>query len=115
MRDILVGLGVEPARILLEDKAHDTLSSIYLCKAILAGRADVGQVIVCTSPYHQPRCTLLFRLAGVPAELGDMPGDRPHVGWVRWLYSVAREVPATAWDAFLILIGRGRSGPESRG
>lgn len=114
MRDILVELGVEPSRILLESQANDTLSSIYFCKAILDGREDVGRVIVCSGPYHNPRCAMLFRLVGISAEIGDMPGDMPHLGWAKWLYYVAREIPATAWDIALVLSARLRGRPESK-
>lgn len=108
MRDLLIGHGVEADRIVLEDQAHDTLSSIYRCKEILDGRADVGRVIVCSSPYHNPRCRLLFRMLGVPAEIDRMPADRPHLGTVKWLYYIVRELPAIAWDALLLLIDRAR-------
>jgi uncharacterized SAM-binding protein YcdF (DUF218 family) len=114
MRDILVALGVELSRIELESQANDTLSSIYHCKVILDGREDVGQVIVCSSPYHNPRCAVLFRLVGIRAGIGDMPSDRPHLGLTKWLYYVAREIPATAWDIVLVLFARLRGRPETK-
>jgi uncharacterized SAM-binding protein YcdF (DUF218 family) len=114
MRDILVEKGVDPSRIILESEADDTLSSIYFCKSILDTRRDVERVIVCSSPYHNPRCAILFRLVGIPAEIGEMPGDRPHLGWGKWLYFVAREFPATAWDIALVLSARLRGLPAAK-
>jgi len=106
MHDILVETGVHPSRIIVESKADDTLSSIYFSKAILDTRDDVERVIVCSSPYHNPRCAILFRLVGIPAAIGDMPGDRPHLGLAKWLYYVVREIPATVWDVALVLAAR---------
>lgn len=106
MRDGLVALGADPARIVLEPEAEDTLASVLRCKAILDARAPGARVLVCTSPFHARRCVWLFRLAGVPAEAAPMPRDRPSLGWRRWLYHRLRELPATLQDVPLVLLAR---------
>lgn len=108
MRDQLVTLGVDPALILVEDRACDTLQSIYLCHDLIRNLEDSVVVEVCTSPYHQFRCWALFRLAGLPARCPRMPGDRAALGMRKSIFYWFRELPATIWDVFLILIGRGR-------
>ncbi|MDP6344433.1 MAG: YdcF family protein [Alphaproteobacteria bacterium] len=109
MGRLLLELGVPDERILREAAGHDTLSSVIECIRILRGRGDAGRVLVCSSPYHAPRCQLLFRLFGVPAVRADMPGDRAALGWGKWLYYLLREAAALPYDAALaILGGRGR-------
>ena len=73
MRDILVELGIEEQRILLECEARDTLESVRLCTRILRRRPDVGRVIVSTSSYHRMRCTCC---SGWPASTAR-PCPRP--------------------------------------
>jgi uncharacterized SAM-binding protein YcdF (DUF218 family) len=109
MRDILVELGIEEQRVLLECEARDTLESVRLCTHILRRRPDVGQVIVSTSSYHRMRCTLLFRLAGFDSTALPTASDRPYLGWSKWLRYVLKELLATPWDAAVLLahkIGR---------
>ena len=112
MRDLLIRCGVPGERIVLEERGTDTLSSVVECTRILGELGDeVDRVIVCTSPYHIPRCRLLFRIAGVATEAAAMPSDLSALGLRRWLYYVAREVVATPWDAALALLEHTRRHP----
>ena len=106
MRDLLVALGVEPSRILLEPEAADTLQSVRLCTRLLRARGDVVRVLVATSSYHRARCTLLFRLAGFDSQALSTPSDRAHLGTAKWLGYVLKECLATPWDALLLLVLR---------
>lgn len=107
MRQLLLRRGVANDEILLEERGTDTLSSVVECAKILEARDDVRSITVCTSPYHIPRCRLLFRLAGVATRRGDMRSDLSALGTRSWLYYVLREVAATPWDAILMLLRRG--------
>lgn len=102
-RDILLAAGVEPSRVVIEDRARDTLQSVRRCAAILRRRGDADELLVCTSGYHAPRCTLLFRLAGFRARAAAAAPDRPHLGTPKWLRYVVKECLATPWDALLLL------------
>lgn len=108
MRDLLVEMGIEEQRILLECEARDTLESVRLCTRILRRRPDIGRVIVSTSSYHRLRCTLLFRLAGFDCTALPTGSDRCYLGWSKWLRYVLKELLATPWDAALLLMHRFR-------
>ncbi len=122
MRQVLGGHGVAWERILVERESRDTLEQARRAAAILAGLPGHGRVLACTSPFHQPRCLLLLRLAGVRAERPPMPPDR--LGHGPRLRCVAREFVAAVWDAGLLcllrLTGRGplptsaQRGPDDR-
>lgn len=99
MRQLLLELGAEDGQVLVEDQAQDTLQSVLHCRDILRRQADASrEVIVCSSPYHNYRCQMLFRLAGVPCRRGAMPSDRPALGAAKWLYYYFREAVAIPWD-----------------
>ena len=99
MQQLLLELGAEKEQILLEEQARDTLQSVLNCRDILKQQADaLCEVIVCSSPYHNYRCQMLFRLAGVPCRRGEMPSDRPALGTAKWLYYYFREIAAIPWD-----------------
>lgn len=102
MRDMLLEGGVAPERILIEDKARDTLESVLLCDRLLSGRGDVARIVPCTSRYHIPRCALLLRMLGYPVQAGRMPSDRPQVAHRQLALYVLKECIATPYDAFLL-------------
>ena len=106
IRDLLLRAGVPAERILVEDRARDTLESVRNCDSILAGRGDVECVAPCTSLYHVPRCALLFRLLGYRVRIPPTQDDRSHLGLRKWLYFILKEVVALPYDAVLLLLGR---------
>jgi uncharacterized SAM-binding protein YcdF (DUF218 family) len=106
MRDLLVALGVDGHKVIVEDAARDTLESVRLCTRLLRQRGDVRQLLVCSSSYHNLRCTLLFRLAGFPASAVPAASDRRQLGSAKWLRYVLKEFLATPWDATLLLVHR---------
>ena len=105
-RDLLIA-GIAPERILPEIHGRDTLESVRLCDAMLRGRGDCHSVAVCTSPFHQPRCALLFRLLGYRVERPRMPSDRGRILKRRYAQYLLKELVATPYDALLLLLRRG--------
>ena len=102
-RDLLIA-GIAPERIIPETQGHDTLESVRLCDAILRKRGDCRSVAICTSPFHQPRCALLFRLLGYRVESPLMPSDRGRVLMRKYARYVLKEIFATPYDALLLLL-----------
>jgi len=104
-RDLLIA-GVDAGRIIPETHGRDTLESVRLCDEILRGRGDCRSVAVCTSPFHQPRCALLFSLLGYRVERPPMPSDRGRLLKRRLAQYVLKEIVATPYDALLLLLRR---------
>jgi vancomycin permeability regulator SanA len=101
MARLLREMGVPPDRILLEETGTDTLSSVRAVARMLAGTASV---YVATSGYHQPRCLLLLRLAGIAAFA--CPPPPTWMGfWQRWFWRL-RELVAIPYDGVLGLLLR---------
>ena len=98
MRDRLLDHGVPAERIILEDTATDTLSSVRAVRRLLLAHGLRGTVHVATSGYHQPRCLALLWLAGVPARRAPPPPAPPG----RWYWRL-REVPALPYDIVLVI------------
>ena len=107
IRRLLREAGVRPSRVLVEDRAEDTLQSVVRCAEIIR-RVDPQAVIVCTDRFHVARCRSLFRLAGIPTVAPpSLPPPAP-AGMQRWLMSCVREAVALPLDAMLLLAARVR-------
>lgn len=83
--------GVPAAQIQMEETATDTLSSAVACARMLAGAP--GPVQVASSGYHQRRCVMLLRMAGIRATPCPPP---PPGSWV-WYWRL-RECAALPYD-----------------
>jgi len=103
MRRLLLDSGVSPEDIIMDNNARDTLDTVRNARRILTERGLFGTIVVCTSTYHQPRCVLLLRFAGLKTRPAGGLSDRVHVGNKKWLYFVARELPAIIWDTFFAI------------
>lgn len=102
MRDALLAGGVPAGRIRVEPTAGDTVASVRAVWRMLRGAGHRGPVLVATSAYHQPRCLLLCRLAGLAARLCPPPPESAsRTLWRRWYWRL-REVPALPYDAAII-------------
>ena len=111
MKDLLLNLGANEQQILMEDQSFTTMESAFHCAAIIKQASEPHpHVTVCSSPYHNFRCQLLFRLFNIEAQRGNMPSDRPALGTFKWLYYYFREAAAIPWDylhlRLLLLTGR---------
>lgn len=107
MKRLLLDMGADETQILVEDRAQDTLQSVLYCTDILKQlQSNALEVIVCSSPYHNYRCQMLFRMWGVPCRRGKMPSDRVALGTAQWLYYYFREAVAMPWDFMHICLLR---------
>nr|WP_194300936.1 YdcF family protein [Acetobacter oeni] len=105
MTGLLRDAGISVAAILPEPTASDTCDSVIVCTRILRARGYSGPVGIVTSDFHMMRCVAMMRAAGwtvvkipAPSGVGLAVGRR---AW-QWL----REVPATVWDVFLVILWR---------
>ena len=93
-------------KILLEETATDTLSSVRAMRRLLRVHAISGPVFVATSAYHLPRCLLLLWLAGIPARPCRPPPEPAAARFSQRWYWRLREIPAVPYDAALVLFLR---------
>ncbi|MCQ8278313.1 YdcF family protein [Acetobacteraceae bacterium KSS8] len=101
----LLHAGVTADRILTDERARDTLDTVFNVRAMLRDLGHRGPVFAATSAYHLPRCIVLLRLAGLAARpVPPPPEPASHLFLRRWRWRL-REVPALPWDA-LLLFGR---------
>jgi uncharacterized SAM-binding protein YcdF (DUF218 family) len=110
MRAMLVAGGVDPARILVEDQARDTLQSILLCDRLLRAAGDVGTLVCCTSAYHQPRCKWLFQMLGYRVILPPMPSDRPWLPAGKYWRFRGKELLSAPYDMIQLAFRRALPG-----
>jgi uncharacterized SAM-binding protein YcdF (DUF218 family) len=111
MKELLLRLGAPEQQIMIEDQSFTTMDSVFHCAAMIKQNPEPHpRVTVCSSPYHNFRCQLLFGLLGVEAQRGAMSSDRPALGTIKWLYYYLREGAAIPWDylhlRFLLFAGR---------
>jgi len=103
MAKLLRDWGIEPARILEEPTATDTLSSARAVARLLRGGGRTAHPV--SSGYHLARCALLLRLCGL--RVGKGRAAKPGPGFSEWRWRL-REVPALPYDAALALWHRAR-------
>lgn len=106
MTDLLLQAGIPHDAIIAEREARDTLDSICKCNILLRKASDVESIAPCTSPYHLPRCSLLFRASGWNVRRMAMLPERPSLSWRKLALYSLKEVLALPYDLFLILIKR---------
>jgi uncharacterized SAM-binding protein YcdF (DUF218 family) len=66
-RNALVGMGIEPERIFMEDRSRNTRQNLAYAKEI-ADEQGFGPVVVVTQGFHMYRAVRLARWAGFEAE-----------------------------------------------
>ncbi len=94
--------GVGADRILLDEKSMDTLDTIINCRKIIREN-DLSDVVVCTDRYHQARCMILFRLAGIRTSKARVAPSRKPLGTKKWIWYNIKELIATPYDALLLV------------
>ena len=97
---LLRDAGIAEADILAEPTARDTLESVRAIRRLLAGWQ--APVFAATSSYHQPRCVLLLRLAGLDAHACPVRVPATRSLRQRWFWR-AKEGLSLPWDVLLIL------------
>jgi uncharacterized SAM-binding protein YcdF (DUF218 family) len=95
--------GYTDAAIHPEITGTDTLSSVRAVLPMLPGQVPV---YAATSGFHLPRCRLLLRLAGVPAQACPPPPVPASTNLLKRWYWRMREAPALPYDAVLVLLLR---------
>ena len=106
MSTLLEESDICPDRIILEDQAHDTLSSVKNCAAIIGEIDPNPQVLIASDRYHVTRCVLLFGLYGVDAHALRIETGRASNGLLRWSYYYIREIAAIPWDVLNALFNK---------
>ncbi|MFI4964126.1 MAG: YdcF family protein [Caulobacterales bacterium] len=101
----LIGRGVAPGRLRLDEASLDTLQSVVAI-ARFAGRHGLDGAIVCSDRYHIPRIRLLLAVLGVRTAAGPtapgLDGTRPSY----WLKMHLREALAVPYDLAIVLVRR---------
>jgi vancomycin permeability regulator SanA len=106
MARLLVEAGIEVERIVLEEQATDTLSSVVGCVRILERDGDIAAVTVCTDAYHVARVRAVFRVFGVRTAAAAAHGGARSLGTRRYTWALAREALGLPWDVALAVARR---------
>jgi len=88
-KEILVGLGVERERVLLEDRSKNTAENASFSKLVAAPKPSEKWVLV-TSAFHMPRAIGSFRAVGFPVE-ADPVSSNANVGELQQAMLAFRE------------------------
>ena len=92
MKAYLMELGIAEDRIYLEDRSTDTDENMRYSAQVIAQNSLSGQVVVSTDAFHQLRCAIFAREAGlgnVYAVSGKSPWGLIPCYWVREFCGVA--------------------------
>jgi uncharacterized SAM-binding protein YcdF (DUF218 family) len=84
MRDLLVSLGVSPARILVENDSRDTHDEAVIVQEMLRARR-IEHVVLVTSDVHMRRSLGVFRAQGMHAIPAIAPNPYFDGSWTEWL------------------------------
>jgi len=106
MADLLIGHGIDPGRLVLDELSRDTLENVVAAARFIRAEGLEGAV-VCTDGYHVPRARMLFRALGVPSRQGPLRGG-PAGSRAYWLRMLARETLAYPYDLALAVASRRR-------
>ena len=106
MRDVAVGLGVAPGRVVVEDKARNTFENAVYTGQIARERGWTRMIVV-TDPFHLPRALYVFRRLGLDVE-GAASDERAGTPALAWYAGYVREVFAFLKSWYLFRIGRHR-------
>ena len=98
MAELAVELGLEPDRVVREDRSTSTIENLTNSRALLAGAPTM---VVVTEPFHLPRAVMAARRLGIDVEPAPSPvcRDRDHT-WI------IREPVALWWYWVRLTVGR---------
>lgn len=105
IKELLLRAGIPADAIISEREARDTLDSVRRCDALLRVAADAEWITPCTSPYHLPRCIILFRAMGWKVRRVPMPSDRGALPRWKLLFYTLKEIVALPYDLLLLVLG----------
>lgn len=94
MGDWAERLGIEPERIVLEERAHNTRTNAVLLAAIARQKGWSRPVLV-TSAYHMPRAMACFRALGLEPVPAPCDFTGPGSGGLEWILPQARALGDT--------------------
>jgi len=99
MKRLFISAGIPKESIFQESKSTDTFSSVLNCIAVINNEEfSVGNIYICTSSYHIPRCILIFWILGKRVKVGGV-AKRPHkLPAYKYMYICLKEIPATIKD-----------------
>ncbi|MBR2283722.1 MAG: YdcF family protein [Ruminococcus sp.] len=91
MRDYLVGKGISPDRIYMEDRSADTEENLRFSKRVAAENGLPGDITIVTDGFHQLRADMLARQEGLRAYniSARTPAWLLPTYWVREWFGVA--------------------------
>lgn len=104
MRRLAVVEGVDPARIVVEDRARNTFENAVYTGRIMRDRGW-RRVVVVTDAFHMRRALYAFRRIGLVADGEAVTGLGGMSRWT-WCAAHARELRALAYSAWLFALGR---------
>lgn len=105
MADLLVGAGLSPQRIVLDEASTDTLQNVTAAARFIRGEGLSGAV-ACSDGYHLPRIRMLFGAFGITARPGPIPPGPAGAPVGYWLRMSLREAAAYPYDFAVVLARR---------
>lgn len=85
--------GIDASRIVLEERARNTIENALYSKAILSER-NWRRALVVTDSFHLPRAWYVFRRLGVSVAMAAV---RPATPSRQWWLAHGREIAALPW------------------
>ncbi len=61
-REYLISKGINPNKILLEEKSRDTLSNAYFCRKEIIDPLEIKKITIVTSKFHLAKTKFVFEL-----------------------------------------------------
>lgn len=104
MKKLLIENRIPDEKIVIEDQANDTLSSVVYCNKILKARKNSEDVFICSDIYHIPRCRWLFYLFGIRSKPAKTISGLNVNGLFKWVYYYIREFAAIPYDTLLVYL-----------
>ncbi|MDE2486663.1 MAG: YdcF family protein [Alphaproteobacteria bacterium] len=101
----LLGHGLAPERLVLDEASADTLQSVVAAAAFVRARSLSGCVI-CSDRYHITRIRLLLGALGVASAPGPLRPGRAGASLRHWTRMRLREALATPYDLAIVLARR---------
>lgn len=95
-REYLLSRGVEPTRILVEDRSRNTLENLYNVRQRLRGEG-LGSLVLVSDALHLARAAALARGFSLAVQCSPAPLSPPFRGSLRWWGRAAREAALLHW------------------